>query len=637
MMIGIHFSTFRCLHFLLVLFPHVISFSISKYHVGIRGNSDQGMSLRSASAKPHTEITPHGSSVVPGVTTRSTPTASSSSRSYDTVRTVTDQVGANDDDSLSSNTSVVSCWLLDVASITSSSTYPWTIESLAASAPLILGTNEDEQLNAGVGTAVLVVESTSTENCFYSGGPLPFGVGIWFTTNSTEQLGSFCGAGDSKGDGIDDNDDNDDNGIVWNVVSTNPCLHSSVSPAHLLLDLESLGPRTTTLPFSGTNSVTVQSYMDLQAELQELRDILKPHHTKRRRTAAAAGSRKTGISRKQRTKVQKRAIQLEKKTSDATIQDQRRKGNHYNVATDAAILRHRLEECGTCQITNITSGRLHIQTFVRHVVGDDGGQSKVHHHHHNKAIQGSALSEQVLTIPRRSNISTSLRMIVLSDTHGYESQFQKYGNETSGSYLKLPDADILIHCGDFDGPGRSLDCFLSAQNHIRTQIVIRGNHDPLQYSFSSGAQYITRRQTITLDDGTILDARPFVRSRRLPQAPLPDRCDIFVTHEPPFGICDRTYRNERVGSLTLRHAVESSVTLPPAVWLCGHIHEGRGAVWHSFANGLHSAAAAAAAAADAPASTVVVNAANANAGKAKRITMGPVILDLVPNDALSQV
>ena len=581
-MIVIYVCTCRSLQLLLALFPLAISFSgmPTRSYSRVHGNSENGFSLRSAPTEPHTRSSQYGSTLPVATTGSATTGITWTDKEYDS-RESADSVW---NDHLSK--SVRPCWLLDVASITSSSNYPWTIESLAASAPLIC--NEDELV-------VLVVEST--DNCFYSDGPLPLGVGIWFTPNSTEQL--VVGSQDDD---------------VWNVVSTNPCLLQTVSPALVLSDLETMGPRTT-LPFPGTNSVTVQSYMDLQAEIQELRDILQPHHTKRRRP----GVRK-GISRKQRTKVQKRAILLETKSEAA----KERKG--YNAAADAAIFRHRLDECSACQIHNITSGLSEIHTLVReHQVRGDGAQAK---HNHHRAIQGSALSEQVLTITRRSNISTSLRMVVLSDTHGYESQFQKYGNETSGSYLKLPDADILIHCGDFDGPGRSLDCFLSAQSHIRTQIVVRGNHDPVQYSFASGAQYITRRQTVTLDDGTVLEARPFVRSRKLPQAPLPDGCDILVTHEPPFGICDRTYRNERVGSLTLRHAVESSLYLPPAVWLCGHIHEGRGAVWHSFGSGsgLHSAAAAAAA------STVVVNAANANAGKAKRVTTGPIVLDLVPKD-----
>jgi Icc-related predicted phosphoesterase len=94
---------------------------------------------------------------------------------------------------------------------------------------------------------------------------------------------------------------------------------------------------------------------------------------------------------------------------------------------------------------------------------------------------------------------------------------------------------------------------------------------------------------------------------------LHDNIDILLTHEPPYGILDRTYRKERVGSIVLRHAVESSPH-KPKLWCCGHIHEARGAKSHMFGNSQQL--------------TLVVNAANANSGKAKRVITGPVLIDV---------
>lgn len=280
------------------------------------------------------------------------------------------------------------------------------------------------------------------------------------------------------------------------------------------------------------------------------------------------------------------------------------------MTTDVAIFKKRLDDCGECQMSGLSSG---VQDLLKQhdsetVVVDA-----------KAPIRGDDLSNQVLQVTRTSDIPTTLRMVVLSDTHGYEDQLLKYANNddddvTAGPFLKLPDADVLIHCGDFYGTSHSrLDAFLSAQTHIPRKLVVRGNHDPQQYKFASGAEFITKRQVIELEDGTLLDARPFVRSRSA-TALDQEVVDILATHEPPFGICDRTYRNERVGSLNLRHAVELCDT-PPALWLCGHIHEGRGAVWHNFASST---------------STAVVNAANANSGKARRVVTGPVVIELVP-------
>ena len=61
------------------------------------------------------------------------------------------------------------------------------------------------------------------------------------------------------------------------------------------------------------------------------------------------------------------------------------------------------------------------------------------------------------------------KIAVISDTHG-----QHMG-------LALPDADILVHCGDFSNHGTYLDAvkfvnWLGAQPH-KHKIFIAGNHD----------------------------------------------------------------------------------------------------------------------------------------------------------------
>ena len=61
------------------------------------------------------------------------------------------------------------------------------------------------------------------------------------------------------------------------------------------------------------------------------------------------------------------------------------------------------------------------------------------------------------------------KICFISDTHG-----QHLG-------LQLPDADILVHCGDFSGHGTYLDAlkfvnWFGAQPH-RHKIFIAGNHD----------------------------------------------------------------------------------------------------------------------------------------------------------------
>jgi predicted phosphodiesterase len=252
------------------------------------------------------------------------------------------------------------------------------------------------------------------------------------------------------------------------------------------------------------------------------------------------------------------------------------------------------------------------------------------------SIDGNDLSSSVLTVARHRSggdtPSRPLRLLVISDTHGYEFDLLKYVDytlygEEESRQNQLPPADVLIHCGDFHGHGgmnkNGLDTFLAAQTHIPTKIVVRGNHDPRMPGSAlfprSRALFVTTPMTMELEGGILLALRPHSKTRT--EVLMPLNCDILVSHEPPYGMLDYTYHHQRAGSMPLRTSVESSQT-KPALWLCGHIHEGRGAVQHIFSDkaprpGVKTSA------------TMVVNAANANSGKANSVVNGPIIIDFV--------
>ena len=192
-------------------------------------------------------------------------------------------------------------------------------------------------------------------------------------------------------------------------------------------------------------------------------------------------------------------------------------------------------------------------------------------------IDGRSLSTEVIEVVRKSNTpikqsdsaegTDTVRLVVLSDTHGFERQLfamaqqskqndktnhenshnnnddDNDDNEGGRKDWKLPDADILLHCGDFWGNSRTadmLDQFLAKQTHIPTKLVVRGNHDPNRHTFTrSKTKYITKPTTMELDNGLILELRPFRRSRS-PEKQMPRVCDVLASHEPPFGICDKT-------------------------------------------------------------------------------------------------
>lgn len=189
--------------------------------------------------------------------------------------------------------------------------------------------------------------------------------------------------------------------------------------------------------------------------------------------------------------------------------------------------------------------------------------------------------------------------------------------------VPLPEGDVLLHLGDFaiDGPSRpriaallKFDEWLAEQPHP-VKIVLRGNHDPWEVHFPrSNATYVTKPRSLSVGGWTLALVPYHGRATRVK---IPEG-ELLATHVPPKALLDKTYNGDRAGSSALRGAVERRDGGPPAVWLCGHIHEGRGCERAHFGGrgqGEHE--------------TLVINAANANSGRANRLIAGPVLVTLV--------
>ena len=228
-----------------------------------------------------------------------------------------------------------------------------------------------------------------------------------------------------------------------------------------------------------------------------------------------------------------------------------------------------------------------------------------------------------------------VRIVVISDTHGFEAMLTK-GRE-------LPHGDILIHCGDFavtpryDGitveqGQRRFDAWLASQPHTH-KIVIAGNHDPPSANFPrSGAIYAGSGPRSIEVGGVTLALVPWFKEKcrrtkhvsgsahthvsyaKHKHFSLP-RGEVLITHSPPHRVQDRCGSGECAGSAYLRQLVQKAAS-KPALWLCGHIHEDRGAASVRFGGAEDERA------------TVVINAANANHGIARRCVAGPVVIDL---------
>jgi predicted phosphodiesterase len=219
--------------------------------------------------------------------------------------------------------------------------------------------------------------------------------------------------------------------------------------------------------------------------------------------------------------------------------------------------------------------------------------------------------------------TTSLRLVVISDTHGLEEQLPN----------PLPPGDVLLHLGDFtaDGEGRSncvrqkLDDFgtwMAAQPYA-TKLVVRGNHDPRDWRPPNDGNitYVTKCTRLSiqgfdfvlLPHGAAANGGMHWNKSIVSSAKGGDNnAMIIASHVPPLGLLDRTLSGENVGS---RHWLRYLEKARPALWLCGHIHEGRGCVQVTTGRNNQT-------------TTMVVNAANANDGPAERLDHGPVSMQL---------
>lgn len=190
-----------------------------------------------------------------------------------------------------------------------------------------------------------------------------------------------------------------------------------------------------------------------------------------------------------------------------------------------------------------------------------------------------------------------IRTWVISDTH------QEHWK------LKVPDVDLIIHCGDFtNSPNRiqnQVECynFLDWWNGLAVEykILIGGNHDlSLFYKDVERTQF---RNTYVLDDSGIeIDGIKFFGSSWSPTfgsdrwvfnkargkmaevwKNIPDDTEVLITHGPPQGILDLTSDIEGngrqkicVGCKSLYNRIQE---LPRITYsLFGHIHNESGCI-----------------------------------------------------------
>ena len=190
------------------------------------------------------------------------------------------------------------------------------------------------------------------------------------------------------------------------------------------------------------------------------------------------------------------------------------------------------------------------------------------------------------------------KICFISDTHGMHMG------------LQLPDADILVHCGDFSNHGTYLDAvkfvnWFGAQSH-RHKVFIAGNHD--LYFEQGNPSYIdmflkTMPPSVCYlnDSGVDIEGIKFWGSPVQPRffnwafnrdpneiirhwnlIPSAPNIDVLVTHGPPRGYLDAAPRidswgmgTEQVGCPLLLEKVKKT---KPLIHAFGHIHYSYGVI-----------------------------------------------------------
>ena len=114
-------------------------------------------------------------------------------------------------------------------------------------------------------------------------------------------------------------------------------------------------------------------------------------------------------------------------------------------------------------------------------------------------------------------------------------------------------------------------------------VVVPGNHDPEDTGRWEGVQVHERRGLCILAVPVIpilykIPSWTHEHSEAVIASMLEpfrgDRYDVIASHGPPYGVCDRVAGGRSIGSRALR-AFADEVDF--RLWVCGHVHEQRGA------------------------------------------------------------
>ena len=160
---------------------------------------------------------------------------------------------------------------------------------------------------------------------------------------------------------------------------------------------------------------------------------------------------------------------------------------------------------------------------------------------------------------------TTLRILQISDTHNRHAQL-----------TDLPDADVIVHCGDFTDQGTEeealdfLNWFIDLP--YAHKIFVVGNHGLCLWEATNIEDLPDNIHFLQDRTCVIEGVKFFGLGYNHPECLIPSDIDVLVTHEPPIMMLDES-NGIHWGNLPLRDKV---LDVKPKYHLFGHAHDAYG-------------------------------------------------------------
>ena len=170
-----------------------------------------------------------------------------------------------------------------------------------------------------------------------------------------------------------------------------------------------------------------------------------------------------------------------------------------------------------------------------------------------------------------------MKILQISDTHNRHRQ-----------QTNLPEADVIVHCGDFADNGTEEEVLDFLNWYIdlpyKYKIFVTGNHDLCLWD-AKDIEDLPENVFFLQDRGvTIEGVKFFGIAYNHSECLIPEGTDIVITHEPPIMILDES-AGTHWGNFPLFKRI---IEVRPRYHLFGHAHESCGTLKQDdiiFSNG----------------------------------------------------